>query len=1296
MEAIGPNTVSPQYRLPSTKSKHPHPRKMLKPQLPKQVRLTSANMPKCPIVYRGSGDIVERQCDRSPCKYIFKNGNDASMHMKNVHGIEDGWICSKCDGEYPSIQGVSGHYSRCSGQAPLEAMDKEHKCMYCKKSFDTKIGLGQHKKSAHPHEVEDEAQSLKNNRVTLTLVNMVAEAEGSIPAPEVDRNKINIQIWEALSRLYPDTAKHNNTDRIKYIRTKSAFKDEYKVRVAEHRLKLSTEFLSGLPQPRCAVQGQLDPGQEVPEVPEMDTSIGCTTNNLELPITPATDPPVSCEQTPEITTNQHIGESLETPQGASPPDDPDVEESGSTTPLPPDDDEPQPTQPQAETEVADGVGDEPGGLTPVPPGGGPEGDPPPPPDPAPPASNDPNDPLTEAIRAKIRSILATRINNPLASDLNIVAQECLLVENWDQEAKQRAHARVEEVLRKHRPKIWEEPAPRRTPPRRDTNTPFAGNRAARRKHRYAKAQRLFQRKPKELLRRDILEEGRQEGAYSPTPEEAFKTYQGRFGVPSKEEDSEALPVGNNDLDLIWAPLSKKEVETALRSMPNSSAGPTYSLLNKAALKSIGSLALHRIFLIWQLVKDIPEWCKNNRTILIPKKTVPGSINDFRPLTIGAHFSRLFTRAFAVRLTKNLPLHHRQKAFRPVDGCGENLALIEGIIADARKRSRTLYITFVDVAKAFDTVSHHSIERALCRLRCPKPFVTLVRNLYQGAQTRIHVDGVDTEAIQITNGVKQGCPLSPLLFNSVTDELLHLIGETGGYELPNGDRIASMAFADDLILISSSREGMVRSLRKMDQFFQARGMKVQPPKCCTIGLEKKRGGGMKMDSRPFDLLDPTTGDRKNMRVMGPGDWTKYLGLEIGSTGLKSGRVLREEGIRSLKEELNHLHRLPLKANQKIHLLRTYTIPGLQYRWTKGPAALNMLRETDRLIAHKVRTWLKMFHSTPMAFFRVPVSDGGLGIPSVQDIVVTGKARLHAKLCSSADSAIAYVAKNLLWGKEVRQYASRLNGFQLGGLDCGSDLSRKVKDGHRRALQASTHCRGAETFRDDPLGNSVITDATTKTGFIMDMVKLRTQTFPVKMAIRPTQRGNPTPYNTTCRVPECPREESLSHVLQECPSVQGLRVKRHEVVDQQCTKWITDKGFLTIKEPHIVSRVDGNIYKPDRLFCHPGSDTLYVLDWTVPYETTRAAMKASEKAKEVKYGPHLDSILLKAGELFPGNTFTTVVLRGIAFGARGAILPKTREFLHTKLGMTKRSISWVQHRMVQKSIGMIKCFFAGNKE
>ena len=967
-------------------------------------------------------------------------------------------------------------------------------------------------------------------------------------------------------------------------------------------------------------------------------------------------------------------------------------EDQESRPPPPPDEEPQTAQSPSETETVPGDGEDPGGSPPTPP----DGDPTPPEDPISPAEDDPESPLEAAIREKLRTISAANTINPLARDLNTVVQECLQIIAWTPETKQCIHDKVEEVLRKHRPKIWEEPPPRRAPPRRDDNIPISGNRTARRKHRFAKAQRLFQRKPKELMRRDILEEGTQEDAYKPTTAEAFETYNGRFGVPSKEEEAEATPVGNHDLDLIWAPLTKKEIETALKSMPNSSAGPCYSKLDKGALKSIGSLALHRIFLIWQQMKDIPQWCKINRTILIPKKSVPRSINDFRPLTIGAHIARLFTRTFAARLTTNLPLHHRQKAFRPVDGCGENLALIEGIIADARKRSRPLYITFVDVAKAFDTVSHRSIERALCRLRCPKPFVTLTKNLYQGAQTKIHLDGVETEAIPITNGVKQGCPLSPLFFNSVIDELLHLIGEDGGYKLLHGGCIASMAFADDLILISSTREGMVKHLSMMDSFFQARGMKVQPPKCCTLGLEKKKGGGLMMDRKPFGLLDPTTGAHKNMTVMGPTDWTKYLGLEVGSAGLKNGTALRREGITALSEELNHLHKLPLKANQKIHMLRTYVIPKLQYKWTKGPAALNMLKEADKIIRSKVRTWLKVFHSVPNAFYQAPVSDGGLGVPSIQDLVTTGKARLHAKLCSSADPAVAYVARHLLWGKEVQRYAKRLDDFQLGGVESGSDLNRKVKERTRRTLQQSTRCKGAELFQEDPLGNSTITDAASKTGVTIDMIKLRTQTFPVKMSIRPTQGVNRNSYNTTCRGSGCTEnQESISHVLQLCPSMQGLRLQRHDVVDQQCNKWITDKGFLSHKEPRVYSQVDGNVYKPDRLYVGPGSDTLYVLDWTVPYETTRQAMLHAEKAKERKYAPHKADILRAAREAFPGKTLNNVIFRGIAFGARGAILPSTRTFLHEKLGMSKRCISWIQHRVAQKSISMMKCFFADDR-
>src|SRR6218665_160779 len=73
------------------------------------------------------------------------------------------------------------------------------------------------------------------------------------------------------------------------------------------------------------------------------------------------------------------------------------------------------------------------------------------------------------------------------------------------------------------------------------------------------------------------------------------------------------------------------------------------------------------------------------------------------------------RILSSRLTSSLPLDPRQKAFRPVDGCADNLFLLDTIIKDAQRRRRPLSIAFIDVAKAFDSVSHYILARSLRRL-----------------------------------------------------------------------------------------------------------------------------------------------------------------------------------------------------------------------------------------------------------------------------------------------------------------------------------------------------------------------------------------------------------------------------------------------------------------------------------------------------------------------------------------------------------------------------------------------------
>jgi hypothetical protein len=89
------------------------------------------------------------------------------------------------------------------------------------------------------------------------------------------------------------------------------------------------------------------------------------------------------------------------------------------------------------------------------------------------------------------------------------------------------------------------------------------------------------------------------------------------------------------------------------------------------------------------------------------------------------------------------------------------------------------VVFLDLAKAFDTVSHKHISEGLKRFRVNSHFIDAVVDLYTDASTHFTLAKGERPKIPMTRGVKQGGPLSPLLLNVAMDPLL----EVDGQELP---------------------------------------------------------------------------------------------------------------------------------------------------------------------------------------------------------------------------------------------------------------------------------------------------------------------------------------------------------------------------------------------------------------------------------------------------------------------------------------------------------------------------------
>ena len=187
--------------------------------------------------------------------------------------------------------------------------------------------------------------------------------------------------------------------------------------------------------------------------------------------------------------------------------------------------------------------------------------------------------------------------------------------------------------------------------------------------------------------------------------------------------------------------------------------------------------LAKLYGSWLAAGYVPTGVKTARTVLLPKSTDQQSLLDasnWRPITIGSMLIRLFSRLLNGRLTDACEIHARQRGFRSTPGCAENLHTSTKLCRMCKKEKRPLAVVLVDVAKAFDTVTHDHLLAVLGQRGLDEHVIKTVQSLYRDGLTTLEVGGVRSEEISMEVGVRQGDPLSPLLFNQAIDPLLHAL------------------------------------------------------------------------------------------------------------------------------------------------------------------------------------------------------------------------------------------------------------------------------------------------------------------------------------------------------------------------------------------------------------------------------------------------------------------------------------------------------------------------------------------
>ena len=151
---------------------------------------------------------------------------------------------------------------------------------------------------------------------------------------------------------------------------------------------------------------------------------------------------------------------------------------------------------------------------------------------------------------------------------------------------------------------------------------------------------------------------------------------------------------------------------------------------------------------------------------------------------------------------------------------EAIHILRRLIERFRVAEKDLHMVFIDLEKTYDRVPRDLLWWALKKNVVPLKYVSIIRDVYEGVVTNVRTCGGLTDEFSVTIGVYQGSTLSPFLFAIVMDEITKSIHE---------DILWRMLFADDIVLIGETKEGVNKKLELWRQTLEARGFRLSKSK-----------------------------------------------------------------------------------------------------------------------------------------------------------------------------------------------------------------------------------------------------------------------------------------------------------------------------------------------------------------------------------------------------------------------------------------------------------------------------------
>ena len=252
---------------------------------------------------------------------------------------------------------------------------------------------------------------------------------------------------------------------------------------------------------------------------------------------------------------------------------------------------------------------------------------------------------------------------------------------------------------------------------------------------------------------------------------------------------------------------------------------------------------------------VPSEWRKSYVMPLYKSGDPEVACNYRGIALGSCVAKVFTRVLTRRLgeyAEERILTEAQGGFRAKRSCSDQILTLRGICELRRRKRRGTYMAFLDVSKAYDTVWREGLWKKMRMYGVEEKFIRVCRCLYQDVEASIVLDGQQSRWFAVENGLRQGCPLSPLLYSIYVMGMVERLEEEG-LGVKEGDYwCGALLYADDIVLLAESPEELQKMLDRMGQYAEEWKFSFNASKSKTMvvgatsGSERWRINGEEME------------------------------------------------------------------------------------------------------------------------------------------------------------------------------------------------------------------------------------------------------------------------------------------------------------------------------------------------------------------------------------------------------------------------------------------------------------------